>query len=89
MRSRRSRNGTYFRIDAVIRFLASRAEGHRYTASGVAFGLDDARDPGCTKHQAKRAIEFAIAEGYAERAPQTIGRAVTYRATAKGRRYAR
>lgn len=86
---RRSRKGTYFRIDAVIRFLASRAEGHHYSAYGVAAGLDTTFDPFCTKYQAKRAIAYAIAEGYVERAPQTVGRSVTYRATAKGRRYAR
>lgn len=83
----RSRNGTYFRIDAVIRFLATRQPGHHYTASGVANDLDLDLDPGCTKSQARRAIDYAIAAGFVERAPETVGRAVTYRATAKGRRY--
>lgn len=85
--NQRSRNGTYFRIDRVIRFLGTRSPGHYYTSSGVARALDMAPDPGCTKSQAQRAIDYAIAAGFVERAPETVGRAVTYRATEKGRRY--
>lgn len=86
-RNVRSRNGTFFRQASVIRFLAAQIPMRCLSTYGVALGVQDV-DPGCTKHQARHALDTLLAEGFVQ---LTTGchRALLWQATDKGRAFGR